>query len=342
MHLDFEKPIVELEQKLQEIKQLAQDNDVDVESTVKALEKKIDTLKRNTYKNLTRWQRVQLSRHPQRPYTLDYIYTLADDFIELHGDRGSADDKAIVGGLGTLDGQTIMFIGHQKGRNTKDRQYRNFGMANPEGYRKALRLMRMAEKFNCPIVTLIDTPGAYPGLHAEEHGQAEAIALNLREMFTIKVPIICVVIGEGASGGALGIGIGDKVMMLENTWYSVISPESCSAILWKSWEYKEQAAEALRLTALDMQDLGLIDEVIPEPLGGAHLDPVWMAHKLKRVLKSNIKQLKSQKPEELINLRIEKFCKMGVYKEELPDDMLEDMPSIEAAAIEVVTTNLKK
>src|SRR6478609_3981640 len=270
MLLDFEKPIAELEAKLDDMKHLASDSDKEVKAAVKALEKKIHELKKETFDNLTGWQRVQLSRHPDRPYTLDYIYEITTDFIELHGDRNIGDDKAMVGGLGTIDGQTFMLIGQQKGRNTKQRQMRNFGMANPEGYRKALRLMRIAEKYNKPIVTFIDTPGAFPGLEAEERGQGEAIARNLKEMFMIKVPIICIIIGEGASGGALGIGIGDKVLMLENSWYSVISPENCSSILWRSWNFKEKAAEALKLTSHDMNQNGLIDGIIPEPLGGAH------------------------------------------------------------------------
>src|SRR6185437_818151 len=269
MYLDFEKPIADLEAKLIDMKQLAEENNVDVEDAVKSLEAKIKELKKETYQNLTRWQRVQISRHPDRPYTLDYIYDITDKFIELHGDRSVKDDKAMVGGLGEIAGQSVMVIGQQKGRNTKQRQIRNFGMANPEGYRKALRLMKLAEKFNVPIVTFIDTPGAFPGMEAEERGQGEAIARNLKEMFMLKVPVICIVIGEGASGGALGIAIGDRVMMLENTWYSVISPESCSSILWRSWDYKEQAAEALRLTAEDMLKNKLIDDIIKEPLGGA-------------------------------------------------------------------------
>ena len=267
MVLDFEKPIAALENKLEEMKSLAKESGVDVSKDIASLEVKIQNLKKETFQNLTRWQRVQLSRHPERPYTLDYIYDITDDFIELHGDRQVKDDKAMVGGFGTLDGRSVMFIGQQKGRNTKQRQQRNFGMANPEGYRKALRLMKMAEKFNKPIVTFIDTPGAFPGLEAEERGQGEAIARNLREMFKLTVPVICIIIGEGASGGALGIAIGDKVLMLENTWYSVISPESCSSILWRSWEYKEQAAEALKLTAPDMIENKLIDGIITEPLG---------------------------------------------------------------------------
>jgi acetyl-CoA carboxylase carboxyl transferase subunit alpha len=258
---------------------------------------------------------VQLSRHPERPYTLDYIYEITTDFIELHGDRNVSDDKAMVGGLGTIDGQTFMLIGQQKGRNTKQRQFRNFGMANPEGYRKALRLMKLAEKFNKPIVTFIDTPGAFPGLEAEERGQGEAIARNLKEMFTLKVPVICIIIGEGASGGALGIAIGDRVYMLENTWYSVISPESCSSILWRSWDYKEQAAEVLKLTAKDMLSLKLIDGIIKEPLGGAHTDLKWMSQEIKRVILESFRQISSLPTDVMIQQRIDKFCSMGVVKE---------------------------
>jgi len=315
MLLDFEKSIVDLESKLNDMKQLAQENNVDVEAAVKELEQKILDLKKETYKNLTRWQRVQLSRHPDRPYTFDYIFEIAEQFVELHGDRNVKDDKAMVGGLGQIDGQTVMFIGQQKGRNTKQRQMRNFGMANPEGYRKALRLMKLAEKFNKPIVTLIDTPGAFPGLEAEERGQGEAIARNLKEMFMLKVPVICIVIGEGASGGALGIAIGDKVLMLENTWYSVISPESCSSILWRSWDYKEQAAEALKLTAPDMLQFKLIDGIIPEPLGGAHTNLPDMAKEIKKAILKSLKELNKLTPEERINQRIEKFSSMGVYTE---------------------------
>lgn len=311
MLLEFEQPIVDLEEKLAEMKRLAENSRVDVSDDVKSLEKKIDTLKKETYKNLTRWQKVQLSRHPERPYTLDYIYKMTNDFVEIHGDRTVKDDKAMVGGFGTLDGQTVMFVGQQKGRNTKQRQMRNFGMANPEGYRKALRLFKMAEKFNKPIVTLIDTPGAYPGFEAEERGQGEAIAKNIQEMFMLKVPVICIIIGEGASGGALGIAIGDKVLMLENTWYSVISPESCSSILWRSWEYKEQAAEALKLTAEDMKGFGLVDGIVDEPLGGAHKDVDWMANTLKERILQELKPLLKKKPQELINTRIEKFSGMG-------------------------------
>ena len=313
--LDFEKPIAELESKLEDMKQLADDSDVTVKSAVKALEKKLVELKKETFDNLTGWQRVQLSRHPDRPYTLDYIYGITSDFIELHGDRNIADDKAMVGGLGTIDGQTFMIIGQQKGRNTKQRQMRNFGMANPEGYRKALRLMRIAEKYNKPIITFIDTPGAFPGLEAEERGQGEAIARNLKEMFMLKVPIICIIIGEGASGGALGIGIGDKVLMLENSWYSVISPENCSAILWRTWDYKEQAAEVLKLTGKDMLGLHLIDGIIQEPLGGAHRDVAWMTKEVKRVILENYKELNALQPQERISKRIDKFCAMGVVKE---------------------------
>ncbi len=313
--LDFEKPIAELEAKLEDMKHLARDSDKDVHAAIKALEKKILELKKETFENLTGWQRVQLSRHPDRPYTLDYIYEITNDFIELHGDRSVGDDKAMVGGLGSIDGQTYMLIGQQKGRNTKQRQYRNFGMANPEGYRKALRLMKLAEKFNKPVVTFIDTPGAFPGLEAEERGQGEAIARNLKEMFTLNVPVICIVIGEGASGGALGIAIGDRVLMLENTWYSVISPESCSSILWRSWDYKEQAAEVLRLTGKDMLEQKLIDGIVKEPLGGAHTDLKWMAREVKKAIRKHTDELLKLSPEERIQQRIEKFCAMGVVKE---------------------------
>lgn len=315
MLLDFEKPIAELESKLQDMKQLASGSDKEVQAAVQALEKRIHELKKETFENLTGWQRVQLSRHPDRPYTLDYIYEITSDFIEIFGDRNVADDKAMVGGLGSIDGQTFMLIGQQKGRNTKQRQMRNFGMANPEGYRKALRLMKMAEKFNKPIVTFVDTPGAYPGLEAEERGQGEAIARNLREMFTLKVPVIAIVIGEGASGGALGIAIGDKVLMLENSWYSVISPENCSTILWRSWDYKEQAAELLKLTGKDMLQLGLVDGIIKEPLGGAHTDLKWMAAEVKKTILSHTKKLLKLTPEERIKQRMDKFFAMGVVKE---------------------------
>lgn len=311
MLLEFEKPIVELENKLADMRQMAVESGVDVSEAVKTLENKIETLKRETFQNLTRWQRVQLSRHANRPYTLDYIYGLCSDFIELHGDRNINDDKAMVGGFGRVDNQTIMFIGQQKGRNTKQRQLRNFGMPNPEGYRKALRLMKLAEKFNKPIVTFIDTPGAFPGIEAEERGQGEAIARNLKEMFMLKVPVICIVIGEGASGGALGIAIGDKVFMLENTWYSVISPENCSTILWRSWEFKEQAAEAMKLTAADMQHFKLVDGIIEEPLGGAHTDIKTQTASIKKYILSSLKKLNQISPEQRIEQRIEKFTKMG-------------------------------
>lgn len=315
MLLDFEKPIFELEEKLQETKTLASQNNMDVSQAVTLLEERIHLLKKETFKNLTRWQRVQLSRHPDRPYTLDYIAYLTDDFIELHGDRGFGDDKAMVGGIAQIDGQSVMIIGQQKGRNTKQRQYRNFGMANPEGYRKALRLMQLANKFGMPILTLIDTMGAYPGIEAEERGQGEAIARNLKEMFLLDVPVICVVIGEGASGGALGIGIGDRVCMLENTWYSVISPESCSSILWRSWDYKEQAASALRLTSSDMYKFGLIDRIIEEPLGGAHRYQEETMQIVKKAVLEMIEELSKLDSKTLKEQRIEKFSKMGEFEE---------------------------
>ncbi|MEK6547583.1 MAG: acetyl-CoA carboxylase carboxyltransferase subunit alpha [Bacteroidota bacterium] len=314
--LEFEKPIAELEDKLIEMRKLALDNNVDVSGAVESLTEKILELKKETFANLTRWQRVQLSRHPDRPYTFDYIEKICTEFIEIHGDRNVADDKAMVGGFGNIDDEySVMFIGQQKGRNTKQRQLRNFGMPNPEGYRKALRLMKIAEKFNKPIVCLIDTPGAFPGLEAEERGQGEAIARNIRDMFMLKVPVICIIIGEGASGGALGIAVGDKVLMMENTWYSVISPESCSSILWRSWNYKEQAAEALKLTADDMLSNRLIDGIIPEPLGGAHLDPTAAAAIVKAVIKDELAKLAKINPQERIMARIEKFGQMGVVVE---------------------------
>lgn len=313
--MDFEKPIAELETKLQDMKQLADDSDDNVNKAIRALEKKILELKKETFENLTGWQRVQLSRHPDRPYTQDYIYEITTDFIELHGDRNVGDDKAMIGGLALIEGQTFMLIGQQKGRNTKQRQMRNFGMANPEGYRKALRLMKLAEKYNKPIVTFIDTPGAFPGLEAEERGQGEAIARNLKEMFMLKVPVICIVIGEGASGGALGIAVGDRVFMLENTWYSVISPESCSSILWRSWDYKEQAAEVLKLTAKDMKELKLVDGIVKEPLGGAHTDLKWMSNEVKRLILETTKELQALSPTDRISKRIEKFSSMGVVHE---------------------------
>ncbi len=313
--LEFEKPIADLESKLEEMKRLASQNNVDVSVAVNSLEENIFQLKKETFSNLTRWQRVQLSRHPDRPYSLDYIENMCDQFHELFGDRNVKDDPAMVGGFGEINGKTFMIIGQQKGRKTKERQFRNFGMPNPEGYRKALRLMKMAEKFNKPIITLIDTPGAFPGLEAEERGQGEAIARNLKEMMTLKVPVICVIIGEGASGGALGIAIGDKVLMLENAWYSVISPENCSTILWRTWDYKEQAAEALKLTASDMKTNGLIDGIVEEPLGGAHLDWKWMANRLKQTILKETEILEKMDVDERINQRIDKFCSMGVVEE---------------------------
>jgi acetyl-CoA carboxylase carboxyl transferase subunit alpha len=313
-YLDFEMPIKEIEDQIAKAQQLGKETDVDVSKTIKDLQKKLSEKKKEIYNNLTPWQRVQLSRHPNRPYTLEYIKALTGgDFMELHGDRGVKDDKAMIGGLGSLNGRTVMFIGQQKGINTKMRQYRNFGMANPEGYRKALRLMKMAEKFNKPIITLIDTPGAFPGLEAEERGQGEAIARNIYEMFKLKVPVICLIIGEGASGGALGIGVGDRVLMLQNTWYSVISPESCSSILWRSWEYKEVAAEALKLTAEDMKKLKLVDGVIKEPLGGAHSNKEEMFEILKTELQKHLDKLLEMTPEDRIEKRIDKFSKMGAY-----------------------------
>lgn len=326
--LDFEKPIVELENKLNEMRQFALQNgngkdaaNEELARDIEQLEAKVQDLRLSIYRNLTRWQRVQLARHPERPYTLDYISMMTQDFIELSGDRAFGDDKAIVGGLARLVdengfSQSIVILGHQKGRDTKSNLYRNFGMANPEGYRKALRLMRLAEKFRKPVITLIDTPGAFPGIEAEERGQAEAIARNLFEMARLKTPIIAVVIGEGASGGAIGIGVGNRVLMLENAWYSVISPESCSSILWRSWNFKEQAAEALKLTASDLLELGIIDRVVPEPIGGAHRDPEQMARTLKSVLIEELKPLLTKSPEELVEERIEKFSKMGVWRED--------------------------
>ncbi len=312
--LDFEKPIELLYEQLDKIKQVGEQGDIDVVPMIKELETRIKNTKREIYSNLTGWQKVQLSRHPERPYTLFYIKEICKKFIELHGDRTFGDDKAIVGGLGSIDGQTVMIIGHQKGGNTKQRQYRNFGMANPEGYRKALRLMKLAEKFNFPIICFIDTPGAYPGLEAEERGQAEAIARNLFEMAKLKVPTICIIIGEGASGGALGIGLGDRVLMLENTWYSVISPESCSSILWHSWDFKEQAAEALKLTADNMLHFGLIDGIIREPLGGAHTNDVEMARIIKKHIKKELSELIDMDPQTRIIQRIDKYSKMGRYE----------------------------
>ena len=313
-YLDFEIPLKDLEDQLKECKLIGDKSEIDVSETCKKLLEKIKTTKKDIYKNISPWQRVQLSRHPSRPYTLDYIKALTNDtFLELHGDRNIKDDKAMVGGLGKIDDQTFMFIGQQKGYNTKTRQFRNFGMSNPEGYRKALRLMKSAEKFNIPVLTLIDTPGAYPGLEAEERGQGEAIAKNLFEMFKLKTQIISIVIGEGASGGALGIGIGDHVMMLENTWYSVISPESCSSILWRSWDYKEKAAEALKLTPNDMKKNNLIDKIIPEPLGGAHRDREKTFNNVKNAILNSFNSLKEKKLDNLLEERAEKFISMGVY-----------------------------
>ncbi len=322
--LEFEKPLEALYEQLEKLKEVGEGGDVDVTEMIKTLEQKIRNKRKEIYSNLTGWQKVQLSRHPERPYTLYYINHMCRKFVELHGDRYYKDDKAIVGGLGTLDGQTVVILGQQKGVNTKMRQYRNFGMANPEGYRKALRLMKMAERFNFPVVTLIDTPGAYPGLEAEEHGQAEAIARNLLEMAQLRVPIISVVIGEGASGGAIGIGLGDRVFMLENTWYSVISPESCSSILWRSWDYKEQAAEALKLTADHMHEFGLIDDIIKEPVGGAHSNPEEMAKMLKRQIKKSIAELLDMDPDERIEQRINKYANIGVYDVVANDEVIEE------------------
>jgi len=309
--LDFEKPVYELEQKLEELRRYA--DHPDIASEIVKISKRVNQLQQGIFSSLTRWQRVQLARHPDRPYTLDYIGLMTKGFVELHGDRLFRDDKAIVGGFAWLDSHAVMIVGHQKGRDTKSNLYRNFGMPNPEGYRKALRLMKLAEKFNRPVVTMLDTPGAYPGLEAEERGQAEAIARNLLEMSRLRVPIIVVIIGEGASGGALGIGLGDRILMLENTWYSVISPESCSSILWRSWDYKEQAAEALQLTAPDLKKQGIIDAIVPEPPGGAHRDPERMAQILKEVLLNELKSLGKLKPEKLVEKRIEKFSKMGSW-----------------------------
>jgi len=312
---DFEKPIADLQTQIEKVLQVAEKTKVDMSATVRELEEKLDQTKVDVYKNMTGWQKVQMSRHPDRPQTFDYIEMICEEFVELHGDRTVKDDKAIVGGFASIAGESVMIIGHQKGKNTKERQYRNFGMANPEGYRKALRLMKMAEKFNKPIITLIDTMGAYPGLEAEERGQGEAIARNLLEMSVLKVPVICIVIGEGASGGALGIGIGDRVYMMENTWYSVISPESCSSILWRSWDHKERAAEALKLTGNDMLANGLIDGIIPEPLGGAHQDPAAAAENVKAQILADLAILKVKDTDTLVTERIDKFSKMGVVNE---------------------------
>ncbi len=314
-YLDFEQPIKELEDQLIECRDLGDKSDVDVTETCKKIEKKLNSTIKEIYSNLTPWQKVQISRHPDRPYTLDYINAIfGDSFIELHGDRNFRDDKAMIGGLGKIGNQTFMFIGQQKGNNTKTRQYRNFGMSNPEGYRKALRLMKKAEKFNIPVVTLIDTPGAYPGMEAEERGQGEAIARNIFEMTKLEVPIIVLIIGEGASGGALGIGVGDKVMMLENTWYSVISPESCSSILWRSWEYKEVAASALKLTASDMKKMKLVDTIIKEPFGGAHRNKEKTFTVVKNAILNAYSEFKGMNSSQLVKKRMKKYSSMGVYK----------------------------
>lgn len=314
-YLDFEEPLQKIEEQIAKAKEIGDDAELDMTDKIKALEEKLVSESKDIFSKLTPWQRVQLSRHPDRPYTLAYINAITKGvFQELHGDRKSGDDKAMIGGFGSIDGKTVMFIGQQKGKNTKMRQYRNFGMANPEGYRKALRLMKLAEKMNKPIVTLIDTPGAFPGLEAEERGQGEAIARNIYEMMNLKVPVICIVIGEGASGGALGIGVGDKVLMLENSWYSVISPENCSTILWGSWDYKERAADALKLTSKDMKKLNLVDGIIKEPLGGAHRNQEDMFCSVKREIKRQITLLSKLKPDERCEKRMNKFIDMGVYK----------------------------
>ena len=312
---DFEKPIADLQLQIDKVRQVADKTKVDMTPTLEELEAKIEATRKDVYSNLTGWQKVQISRHPERPYTMSYIEMICDDFIEMHGDRTVRDDKAIVGGFARIGDETVMVIGHQKGVNTKMRQYRNFGMANPEGYRKALRLMKLAEKFNKPVITFIDTPGAYPGLEAEERGQGEAIARNLLEMSVLRVPILCFIVGEGASGGALGIGLGDRVYMLEHTWYSVISPESCSSILWRSWDFKEKAADCLKLTAEDMYGNKLIDGIITEPLGGAHHNPEQMAQSVKDRIIADLKELKPRDIETVITERIDKFCGMGVVKE---------------------------
>lgn len=314
-YLDFEQPIAELEKKIEELNKLSVGDGV-LKPEIEKLREKADQLRKSIFTNLTRWQRVQLARHPERPYTLDYIELMTERFVELYGDRYYGDDPAIVGGLATIDGKSVMIIGHQKGRDTKDRQYRNFGMANPEGYRKSARLMKLAEKFKVPVLTLLDTPGAFPGLEAEERGQAEAIAKNLKLMATLEVPIVSIVIGEGASGGAIGIGMGNQLFMMENTWYSVISPESCSSILWKTWDYKEQAASELQLTANDLKQLEIIDGVIEEPLGGAHRNWETSAKTLRARVQKSFAELSKLSPDELVNQRIEKYSKMGQWEEQ--------------------------
>lgn len=312
-YLEFEKPIAELENKIDELKRLTIADDEVLSPEIERLKKRVDELRTSIFSNLTRWQKVQLARHPNRPYTLDYIHEMCDNFVQLHGDRYESDDQALVGGLATLNGQSIMIMGHQKGRNIESRQMRRFGMANPEGYRKAYRLMKLAEKFEIPIITLIDTPGAYPGLEAEARGQAEAIAKNLKMMAVLKVPLISVVIGEGASGGAIGIGMGNEIYMMENTWYSVISPENCSTILWKTWDYKEQAASELKLTAVDLKKLKIIDGIIKEPLAGAHRDPEAAAKAVKKQLLKSLKMFEKMSAEELVDQRINKYSKMGAW-----------------------------
>ena len=316
--LDFEKPIVELEKKIAEMRSMA--DSLDIGPEIARLEEKVEELRAEVYSRLTRWQRVQIARHPQRPYTLDYINNVFTDFVELHGDRAFRDDPAIVGGFARFNGESVLVLGHQKGRDTKSNIMRKFGMPDPEGYRKAHRLFLLAEKFNRPVITLLDTQGAYPGLEAEERGQAEAIARNLMLMSRLRVPIIVVIIGEGASGGALGIGIGDRILMLENSWYSVIAPESCSSILWRSWDYKEQAAEALRLTATDLKSVGIVDTIIPEPIGGAHRDPDTMFGLFHRVVTSELQALKSVPTDQLLEKRLEKFSNMGVWNETTPEE----------------------
>jgi acetyl-CoA carboxylase carboxyl transferase subunit alpha len=313
-YLEFEKPIADLERKIEELSNLTIADDDVLAPEINRLKKRVDELRTSIFSNLTRWQKVQLARHPDRPYTLDYIHKITENFVELHGDRYYSDDKAIVGGFATIDGQSVMIMGHQKGRDTQERQHRRFGMANPEGYRKAYRLMKLAEKFDVPIITLLDTPGAYPGLEAEARGQAEAIAKNLKMMATLKVPLITVVIGEGASGGAIGIGMGNEVYMMENTWYSVISPESCSSILWKTWDYKEQAAAVLKLTAEDLKELDIIEGIIAEPLGGAHRDPAASSAAVKRQLLDSLKRLKKMKSAALVEKRIKKYSNMGKWE----------------------------
>lgn len=336
--LDFEKPLYELEKKLDEMHALNEDESVELAAEIQALEARVEKLRISVYRNLTRWQRVQIARHPQRPYTLDYIDALTDGFVELHGDRYYGDDRAIVGGLATFTGsaygsrdRTVMIMGHQKGRDTKERRYRRFGMLNPEGYRKALRLMKMAAKFGKPVVTLLDTPGAYPGMEAEERGQAEAIARNLLEMARLPVPVVVVVIGEGASGGAIGIGVGDRILMLENAWYSVIAPESCSQILWRSWDYKEEAARALKLTAPDLVEVDVVDEIIPEPIGGAHRNPAATFEATGAAIAHTLEQLDAYGPDELLDRRLAKFDAMGVFQTASANGVARDLPAPESA-----------